>query len=64
MSGIAEFRRKLIKRDDDLFERDTFLPECLRSIRCIPDIGLLEFALNFGQTLRLAVIVKDTPSTR
>jgi hypothetical protein len=46
-----------------LFESRTLLPERLRSIRFIPDIGLLEFALNFGQAFRLAIIVKDTPLT-
>ena len=42
----------------------TFLAERLRTIRIIPDIGLLEFALNFGQAFRFAFVVKDTPSTR
>ena len=44
-------------------ERSTFLTKRLCSLRFVPDIGLLKFALNFGQALRLSVVVKDTPST-
>jgi hypothetical protein len=34
-----------------LLELRTFLPERLRALRLIPDIGLFEFALYFGQAL-------------
>ena len=61
---ILETRRQVLQGNDDLFEGRALLPERLRSIRFVPDIGLLEFALNLGQAFRLAVIVKDTPSTR
>jgi hypothetical protein len=30
----------------------------------VPNIGLFEFALDLGQALRLALIVKDTSSTQ
>jgi hypothetical protein len=55
---------QFIQHIDHVLERNAFPAERLRSIRVIPDIGLFEFALNFGQAFRFAVIVKDTPSTR
>jgi hypothetical protein len=61
---IAKPTGKLVQNDNDLFQLRTFLAERLGSLGFIPDVGLLEFALNFGQAFRLAVIVKDTPSTQ
>ncbi|GAB4506984.1 MAG: hypothetical protein Tsb0026_00440 [Sulfuricaulis sp.] len=33
----------------------------LRALGFVPEFGLFEFALDFGQTLLLGVEVKDTP---
>jgi hypothetical protein len=38
--------------------------ECLRALGIIPDTRFFQLALDFGQAFRLAVIVKDTSSTR
>jgi hypothetical protein len=38
------------------------LAKCLRALRIVPDVGLFEFALDFGQALGFALIVKDTSS--
>jgi hypothetical protein len=48
LTGIIKTGRQLIDGNDDLLERRTFLAKGLRACRFIPDIGLLEFALNFG----------------
>jgi hypothetical protein len=64
LRGVVKTAGQLIQRIDHVFERNAFPAERLRSVWVIPDIGLFEFALNFGQAFRLAVIVKDTPSTR
>jgi len=48
LTGIIETGRQLIDCDDDPLERRAFLAKGLRTCRVIPDIGLLEFALNFG----------------
>ena len=61
---IAKAGRKLVETHDDLLELCTFLPERLRALGLVPDVRLLEFALNLGQALRLAFVVKDTSSTR
>jgi hypothetical protein len=60
---VIESVANLVETDNDLFELRAFLAKRLRTVRFVPDIGLLEFALNFGQPFRLAFIVKDTPST-
>jgi hypothetical protein len=62
--SVAEACSQIIDKHNDLLQRRPFLSKRLRSIRFIPDIGLFQLALNFGQALRLAVIVKDTPSTQ
>ena len=41
----------------------TLLPQRLRTLGLVPDIGLFEFALNFGQAFSLSLVVKDTSST-
>jgi hypothetical protein len=46
-----------------LFQARTLLSQCLRSLGLVPDVGLFEFPLDFRQTLRLGVVVKDTSST-
>ena len=35
--------------------------EVLRALRVVPEFGLFELALNFGQAMLLGVEVKDTP---
>jgi len=38
------------------------LTESLRTLRIVPDVGLFQFALDFGQPLGFALVVKDTSS--
>jgi hypothetical protein len=61
---VAKAPGQLVQYDNDLFQLRTLLTERLSALGFIPDVGLLEFALNFGQAFCLAVIVKDTPSTQ
>jgi hypothetical protein len=63
LSGIIETGRQFIEGLNHFFQRDALLTERLRAVGVIPDIGLFELALNFGQPFRFAVIVKGTPST-
>jgi hypothetical protein len=62
-TGIGKAGRELVETDDDLFQLRPFLPERLRTFGLVPDIGLLELALDFGQALGLRIVVKDTSST-
>ncbi len=62
-AGIGQPGRYLVEPCDDLLELRTLLPQRLGTLGFVPDIGLFEFALNFGQAFSLALIVKDTSST-
>jgi len=63
LAGIRQAGFERIQRDDDLLESRALLAQRLRAIRFVPDVRLLQFALNLGQALRLGIVVKDTPST-
>lgn len=54
----------MVDNADNQIELRTFPTQRLRTFGLIPDVGLFELALNFGQAFRFAIIVKDTPSTR
>ena len=60
---VGETTGYLVQADDNLLETRTLLPERLRALGLVPDVGLLEFPLDFGQAFGLAVVVKDTSST-
>jgi hypothetical protein len=64
LAGIVETAGEFVERDDDLFELRALLSQRLRSFRVVPDIGLLEFALDLYEAFGLALVVKDTPSTQ
>ena len=63
LTGIVEARGQLVQDDNDLFELGALLPQRLGTLGLVPHVGFFEFALNFGQALRLAIVVKDTSST-
>ena len=48
LPGIVETRCQLVDCYDDPLKRRAFLAQRLRTIRLIPHIGLLKFALNFS----------------
>ena len=62
-TGIGEPGRELVEARYDLLERRPLLAQRLGAFGFVPDVRLLEFALNFGQALCLACVVKDTSST-
>jgi hypothetical protein len=64
LGGIGEPGGQPVENEDDVFQLCPLLAECLCPLGFVPDIGILEFALYFGQALRLALVVKDTPLTR
>jgi len=63
IARVREACAKFVKRNDNLPERRTFLAKRLSFVGFVPDIGLLEFTLDLGQSLSLAFVVKGTPST-
>jgi len=50
-----------IQRLDQLAQAGALLVEGLCPIRVLPDLGLFQFTLDFGQALAFAGVVKDTP---
>ena len=63
LAGIAKTGRQFVETDNDLFERGALLAKRLGAIGFVPDVGLFELALDFGQAFGLALVVKDTSST-
>ena len=63
LTGIRDTDTQRIQGNNDAFELGPLLPKRLRSIRIIPYVRLFELTLDFGQSLRLAIIVKGTPLT-
>ena len=49
------------ERADLGLELGALAAEFLRALGIVPEFGLFEFALDFGQALLLGIEVKDTP---
>ena len=60
--GAGEPFGKLADAGDGLVERGAFAAQGLRTLGVVPDIGILELALDFLQALDPGVVVKETPS--
>ena len=59
--GVGEAGLHAVDGLDHQFQPRPFTTQGLGSLRIIPDRGVLEFQPDFGQTLLLIFIVKDTP---
>ena len=58
---MGEFSVQSRERAHFGFQFGELAAEFLRALGIIPEFGLFEFALDFGQTLLLGIEVKDTP---
>lgn len=58
---MGEFGVQPRKCADFGLEFGALAAELLRALGLVPEFGLFEFALDFGQTLLLGIEVKDTP---
>ena len=61
--GVAKSRLQLVEADHNLFELRPLLTKRLCALRIVPHVRFFEFALDLGQAVCLAFVVKDTPST-
>jgi len=61
--SIVEACCQRIEAENNLLQLRSFLTECLRTIRRIPDVGLFQLPLDFSQAFSIAIVVKDTPLT-
>ena len=59
--GLGKFGRKTGQGANLGFQARTLTPQFLGTLGIAPDAGLLELALDFGQTMLLGIKVKDTP---
>jgi len=64
VDAVTERGVELVDEPDDLGQSGTLAVQLLGTIGVVPDLGLLQLALDLGQPLRLAGVVKDTPSGR
>lgn len=58
---MGEFGVQSREDADFGFEFGAFASEFLRALWIIPELGLFELALDFGQALLFGIEVKDTP---
>jgi hypothetical protein len=61
--GVCEPAREFIEASYNPLQLRALLPKGLGAIRIVPNVRLFELALDLGQSFRLGLIVKDTPST-
>ena len=59
--GLGKFGGEACQRANLVLQTRSFAPQFLGALGIAPDVGLLEFALDFGQTMLLGIKVKDTP---
>jgi hypothetical protein len=59
--GLGKFSGKTGQCADLGFQARALAPQFLGTLGITPDVGLLELALDFSQTMLLGIKVKDTP---
>jgi len=59
--GVADAVAQLVEGGDDAVQPGLFLVQVLGAFGVVPDCRLFQFAFDFGQSLFLGVVVKDTP---
>tara|TARA_Y100000782_G_scaffold112485_1_gene142803 strand:+ start:384 stop:602 length:219 start_codon:yes stop_codon:yes gene_type:complete len=61
LASVGQATAHLIQGADNLGQLGTLTPEVLGTLGFIPDAGVFQFALYFGQTITFVIVVKDTP---
>ncbi len=59
--GIPQALGQLVEGGDEFVQTRPFAAQFLGAFRVVPDLGTLEFAVYFLETLALGVVLKDTP---
>jgi len=57
---VSQVGRQLVDDDDDVFKRLLFLAQGLGALGVVPDGGVFEFGVDFGEAAGLFIPVKDT----
>ncbi|KRP61014.1 hypothetical protein TU79_09495 [Pseudomonas trivialis] len=58
---MAQTGVQLVEGVDDLRQRRALAAQFLGVFRFVPDSRIFKLAIDFGQTLMLLIVVKDTP---
>jgi len=61
LAGVSEAAAHFIQGADNLGQLGTLAPQVLGTLGFIPDAGVFQLALYFGQTITFVIVVKDTP---
>ncbi|AUZ49002.1 hypothetical protein BOP93_05870 [Pseudomonas orientalis] len=61
VAAVGQAGVQLVERVDDLRQRSALAPQFLGVLRFVPDTRIFKLAIDFGQTLMLLIVVKDTP---
>ncbi|AIS19768.1 hypothetical protein AC788_14535 [Pseudomonas sp. RIT-PI-a] len=59
--GVAQAGVHFVEGVDDLRQQRTLATQFLGVGRVVPDSRIFKLAIDFGQTLMLLIVVKDTP---
>ena len=59
--GLGKFGGEAGQRANLVLQTRSLAPQFLGTLGITPDVGLLELALDFSQTMLLGIKVKDTP---
>ncbi|KTC17568.1 hypothetical protein AO391_00950 [Pseudomonas marginalis ICMP 9505] len=58
---MAQTGVQFVERIDDQRQRSALAAQFLGVFRFVPDSRIFKLAIDFGQTLMLLIVVKDTP---
>jgi hypothetical protein len=61
VTAIGQTRVQFVERIDDQRQRRALAAQFLGVFRFVPDARIFKLAIDFGQTLMLLIVVKDTP---
>ena len=64
LGSIVDARGELVEAADDVVEELLFLAHFLSMLGIVPEIRVLNLAVDFFETARFAIDVKDTPEVR
>ena len=61
VAGVGQAAGQFVEGLDDLRQLGALTAQILRVFRIVPDVRVFQLAIDFGQTVMLLIVVKDTP---
>ena len=59
--GVSQAGTHFVQGFDDLRQRRTLAAQRLSVFGFVPDVGVFQLAVDFGQAITFVIVVKDTP---